>query len=90
MELSKITKLLLWLLSKRNDIAGIRLHDHDTEVIELPAAEYAELVASLGFDLDPDEITGDGDTAAMGLAFDRDHLQECFDAPSAINPDRPD
>ena len=89
MELSRITKLLLWLLSKRNDIGGIKLHDHDTEMIELSAAEYAELFAS-AFGLDDDEIDPDGDTAAMGLAFDRDHLQECFDAPSAINPDRPD
>ena len=90
MELSWVTKVLLWALSKRKDIGQIRLHESDTDIVEIPTEEYAELIAALGFDLESDELNGDGDASALGLAFDREHLQDCFDAPSAINPDRPD
>ena len=83
MELSRITRLLLWLLSKRDDIGGIRLHEADNDVFEMPTEEYAELLACFGIEYDPDELTGDGDTAAIGLAFDRDHLEDCFHAPSS-------
>jgi len=83
MELSNITKLLLWLLSKRDDIGGIRLHEADDDIIEIPTEEYAELISALGFEFESDELTGDGDTAAIGLAFDRDHLEDCFHAPSS-------
>ena len=88
MELSLITKFLLWCLSKRSDIGGVKLHEHGTEVVEISSEEYRDLIASLGLDLEPDEI--DGGATAIGLDFDRDHLQDCFDAPSAVNPDRPD
>jgi len=83
MELSNITKLLLWLLSKRDDIGGIRLHEANDDIIEIPTEEYAELISALGFEFESDELTGDGDTAAIGLAFDRDHLEDCFHAPSS-------
>jgi len=83
MELSWITKALLWLLSKRNDIGQINLHEPEEETIVLSLEEYSELVSALGFDLESDELTGDGDTAAIGLAFDRDHLEDCFHAPSS-------
>lgn len=83
MELSWITKALLWLLSKRNDIGQINLHEPEEETIVLSLEEYSELISALGFDLESDELTGDGDTAAIGLAFDRDHLEDCFHAPSS-------
>ena len=83
MQLSKITRLLLWLLSKRDDIGAIRLHEADQEFIELPSEEYAELVSALSFEFSEDELPDDGETAAIGLAFDRSHLEDCFDAPSS-------
>ena len=94
MELSWVTKLLLWALSKRSDIGQIKLHEAqeqiEQETVALTPEEYSQLVSALGFEFESDELTGNGDTAAIGLAFDREHLQDCFDAPSAVNPDRPD
>lgn len=83
MELSWLTKVLLWALSKRSDIGQIRLHESDEETIAIPLEEYSELISALGFEFESDELTNDGDTSAIGLQFDRDHLQDCFDAPSA-------
>ena len=81
MELSWVTKLLLWALSKRSDIGQIQLHEPEEETIAIPLEEYSELISALGFDFE--EQDDDGDAAAIGLQFDRDHLQDCFDAPSA-------
>jgi hypothetical protein len=92
MELSWVTKALLWALSKRSDIGQINLHEADEqpEMVALTPEEYSRLVSALGFEFESDELNGDGGTAALGLAFDREHLQDCFDAPSANPTDRSD
>lgn len=65
MELTPITKLLLWLLSLRPDIGNLSVQDSQT-TDSLSDLEYDELY---GDDLDPELIR----------LFDTDHLNNCWE-----------
>ena len=63
MELTRLTKLLLWLLSKRPDIDNIGIHEADQ-------TDYLQ-------DLDYDEIYGDLDEETINQ-LQVDFLNDCF------------
>ena len=63
MELTWLTKLLLWLLSKRPDIDNIGIHEADQ-------TDYLQ-------DLDYDEIYGDLDEETINQ-LQVDFLNDCF------------
>jgi hypothetical protein len=63
MELTRVTKLLLWLLSKRPDIANIGVHEADP-------TDYLQ-------DLDDDELYGDLDQATI-QKLHVDFLNDCL------------
>ena len=65
MELTRITKLLLWLLSKRPDIGELNVRDPELEPTDWEQAlDYEELYA----DLTPQEK----------LALQVDYLNDCI------------
>ena len=65
MELTRITKLLLWLLSKRPDIGNIGVRD----------ATPTDYLQDLDFDYD--ELYGDL-TPEQQRALQVDYLSDCF------------
>jgi|32_taG_2_1085360.scaffolds.fasta_scaffold08586_5 hypothetical protein len=68
MELTRITKLLLWLLSKRPDIGAVGIHEAtQTELLQDP--EFTDFTY--------DELYGEYDTA-LELQCTRDHLEDCL------------
>ena len=67
MELTRITKLLLWLLSKRPDIDNIGIHEADP-------MDYLQ-------DLDYDEIYGDLDQQTINQLH-VDFLNDCLAKPN--------
>ena len=71
MELTRITKLLLWLLSKRPDIGELRIRDPEpTDYSQDPELDYSmdEDYAQLYAELSPDEQR----------ALQVDYLRDCF------------
>jgi hypothetical protein len=63
MELTRVTKLLLWLLSKRPDIDNIGIHEADP-------TDYLQ-------DLDDDELYGDLDQTTI-QQLHVDFLNDCL------------
>ena len=74
MELTRITKLLLWLLSKRPDIGNIGVRD----------ATPTDYLQDLDFDYD--ELYGDL-TPEQQRALQLDYLQSCLE--NSISQDNP-
>ena len=72
MELSRLTKLLLWLLSKRPDIGNLAIH------------EATPMGSSLDPDLTEDELY-DYDSIAPEFQreFDIEFLTDCWNKPSS-------
>jgi len=67
MELTPITKLLLWLLSKRPDIGNLHVQDMQTTDFLLDPDDYTN-----------DELYGSDDDPELYLELDREHLEECL------------
>ena len=65
MELTRITKLLLWLLSKRPDIGELSVHDPELEQTDWEQAlDFEELYADL--------------TPQQKFALQVDYLNDCI------------
>lgn len=67
MELTPITKLLLWLLSKRPDVGNLSVRESETTDYLLDLEEYS-----------PDEIAELTDDPSLYIEFERDHLESCL------------
>ena len=74
MELTRITKLLLWLLSKRPDIGELRVRDPEpTDYLQDPDLTFDELYA----DLTPDE------QRLLQIDYFEDCFHKSIDDPAA-------
>ena len=67
MELTRVTKLLLWLLSKRPDVGNLTIREQETTDFLLDLEEYS-----------PDEIADLTDDPSLYIEFERDHLESCL------------
>lgn len=67
MELTRITKVLLWLLSKRPDIGNLTVQDTETTDSLLDLEAFTN-----------DELYEFPDDHELYLQFDREHLEECL------------
>jgi hypothetical protein len=67
MELTRITKLLLWLLSKRPDVGNLSVRELEMTDYLLDLEEYS-----------PDEIADLTDDPTLYIEFERDHLESCI------------
>jgi hypothetical protein len=64
-ELTPITKLLLWMLSKRPDIGNLSVQD--------------SLTTDYWLDLEPDELYANDLDPELVRLFDTDHLDSCWE-----------
>ena len=75
MELSPVTKLLLWLLSKRPEIGNLSVQDLTPMdyLLDPEQPEDNEQLLALCTELSPDQIR----------EFTLSHLNDCYNAPSS-------
>ena len=67
MELTRVTKLLLWLLSKRPDVGNLSVRESETMDFLLDLDEFS-----------PDEIQDIIDDPELYDDLEREHLESCF------------
>ena len=67
MELTRVTKLLLWLLSKRPDVGNLSVRESETMDFLLDLDEFS-----------PDEIQDIIDDPELYEDLEREHLESCF------------